>query len=51
MAVLWLASVLTSAAQVPDPWTSAAWHFGPLAVSPSFAITNLGIDTNVFNSD
>ena len=47
---LWLSSVLAAAAQAPDPWSSARWHFGPLAVTPIFEISNLGVDTNVFNS-
>ena len=46
----WSVSVLAAAAQAPDPWASARWHFGPLAVTPIFEISNLGVDTNVFNS-
>ena len=34
----------------PDPWEQARWRFGPLAVSPTVQLRNLGVDTNVFNS-
>ena len=33
-----------------DPVASAPVHFGPLGLTPSVALTNLGVDTNVFNS-
>ncbi len=36
-------------AQAPDPFTSARIHIGPFAVTPSVALTNVGVDTNVFN--
>jgi hypothetical protein len=44
----------TAAQQVPtavdDPVAAAPVHFGVLAFDPRFALTNLGVDTNVFNS-
>lgn len=39
----------TAQAQQPDPWEQARWRFGPLAMTPTFTIKNLGVDTNVFN--
>jgi hypothetical protein len=36
-------------AQAPDPFASARVHIGPFAVTPSFSVTNVGVDTNVFN--
>ena len=37
-------------AQTPsDPSSSAKVHIGPLALSPSISLTNLGVDNNVFN--
>jgi hypothetical protein len=33
----------------PDPWESARWRFGPLAVTPKAELKNLGWDNNVFN--
>ena len=35
--------------QEPDPWESARWRFGPLAVTPRIELKNLGWDSNVFN--
>ena len=46
-----LLSAVRASAQTPDPWAQASWHFGPLAVTPSFGVTNIGVDTNVFNSE
>lgn len=34
-----------------DPFTTARFRFGPLAYTPTLALTNLGIDTNVFNEE
>lgn len=34
-----------------DPSSSARFRFGPLAYTPTLALTNLGIDTNVFNEE
>jgi len=49
-----LASVLllvsSASAQEPDPISTARMHLGPLAFTPTIAVSNLGIDTNVFNS-
>lgn len=33
-----------------DPAANARVHFGPLALTPSVALSNLGVDTNVFNT-
>lgn len=35
---------------VDDPIAAAPIHFGPLAVDPRLAVSELGVDTNVFNS-
>jgi hypothetical protein len=40
---------LSTWAQAPDPFTSARVHIGPFAVTPSISLTNVGVDTNVFN--
>ena len=32
-----------------DPFTSAKVHLGPFAVTPTVALTDVGVDTNVFN--
>jgi hypothetical protein len=36
-------------AQNPDPVETAKMHLGPLALTPTIGLTNLGIDANVFN--
>src|SRR5207302_9793304 len=36
-------------AQETSPGDTARFHFGPLALTPSIAITNIGVDQNVFN--
>ena len=33
-----------------DPRTSAQARFGPLYLTPTIQLTNLGVDTNVFNT-
>jgi hypothetical protein len=33
----------------PDPFATARLRFGPVALSPSLAVTNVGWDSNVFN--
>jgi hypothetical protein len=33
----------------PDPWTTAPMRLGPLAMKSTVALTNAGVDTNVFN--
>ena len=43
---LWPAA---AGAQVPDTPTDARFQFGPLSVDPRIAITNVGVDTNVYN--
>ena len=45
----------TALAQVPqdanpEPDAEATMRFGPLALRPTVALTNMGVDTNVFNS-
>ena len=37
------------AQEIPDPAAEARIHLGPLALTPTFALVNAGIDTNVFN--
>ena len=44
--LLWPLSV---SAQSTDPFTSPRVHIGPFAVAPLISITNVGVDTNVFN--
>jgi Putative beta-barrel porin 2 len=45
-----LASAPNSRAQeIPDPAAEARIHFGPLALTPTLALVNAGMDTNVFN--
>jgi hypothetical protein len=48
----WVTVVSTaspSAAQQPNPEATAAIRWGSLALTPRIELTNLGIDTNVFN--
>lgn len=40
---------VSAAAQDPDPASTARLHLGPLALTPTIALTNVGVDTNVFN--
>src|SRR5262245_28696580 len=51
IAMTWLMAVATAAAQPTEaPDTSKARvRFGPLALNPIIELTNLGVDTNVFN--
>jgi hypothetical protein len=39
-----------SSAQTSDPRESARTHLGPVYVTPSLALDELGLDTNVFNN-
>jgi Putative beta-barrel porin 2 len=39
------------AQQSEDPVDSARYQFGPLGVTPTIALTNLGVDSNVFNTE
>jgi len=48
MALMLCATV--SSAQSADPRESARTHLGPVYVTPSLAIDELGLDTNVFNN-
>jgi hypothetical protein len=47
-----LLSAATAGAQVrsEDPRTASRMHMGPFYLTPSVALTELGIDTNVFNT-
>jgi len=46
----WLFTSAPLWAQQPDdPVASAQMHFGPLGVTPSLALRNFGVDSNVFN--
>jgi hypothetical protein len=49
--VLCLCAAPAAAAQtdIPDPTSSARVRFGPLFLAPTLALTNMGIDDNVFN--
>jgi hypothetical protein len=49
--ILCLASVSIGHAQSaePDPSSKARARFGPVFLNPTLALTNLGVDTNVFN--
>jgi len=50
--LLVLASAARSQAQTPPPQPAIETmplHFGPLGLAPSLAITDVGVDTNVFN--
>jgi hypothetical protein len=44
-----LAVVPPTRAQSADPVDSARIQFGPVGLTPSIALTDLGVDTNVFN--
>lgn len=44
--LLWAVPAL---AQPPDPSAAATVHVGPLSLRPVFQITNVGVDTNIFN--
>jgi len=49
LALLFVYAVTARAqTQEPDPWESARWRFGPLAVTPKVELKNLGWDSNVF---
>jgi hypothetical protein len=42
-------SAVVASAQAEDPIETARFRLGPLGLTPSGALTNLGVDTNVFN--
>ena len=46
-----IAAAARASAQTPDddPAASARFHVGPLRFTPGIAITNIGVDNNVFN--
>lgn len=48
--VLALSLTAVPALAQSDPSAAARVHIGPLALSPSIALTDAGVDTNVFNS-
>jgi hypothetical protein len=43
------AAAMPAAAQSSDPVESARVQLGPLGITPAVGITNLGVDSNVFN--
>jgi hypothetical protein len=43
------ASGVMSGQAIDDPVERSRMHLGPLGLTPSIALTNLGVDTNVFN--
>jgi hypothetical protein len=45
---LLLATVASSAGQESDPSSTARVRIGPVAMSPTLALTNVGVDNNVF---
>lgn len=47
--VMLLASVAAAQEQDEDPVATAPVHLGPVGLAPRIAITNLGVDTNVFH--
>jgi hypothetical protein len=47
---VWLCAARVALAQESsDPAEAARFHFGPLRFTPSVALTNVGLDSNVFN--
>jgi hypothetical protein len=42
-------SASASAQDEPDPFDTARFRVGPLAMTPAIALTNVGVDNNVFN--
>jgi Putative beta-barrel porin 2 len=49
VAVLLAAATDLRGQEIPDPAAEARIHLGPLALTPTLALVNAGIDTNVFN--
>jgi len=49
LALLCLALPASAQDDQPDPFKTARIRFGPVAMNPTIGITNVGIDTNVFN--
>lgn len=47
--VLALLPAMVSAQDRPDPRETARIHIGPLYMTPTFQVRQLGVDTNVFN--
>jgi hypothetical protein len=50
-AVLCTSPVAAQNIPEPDPDAEATTRFGPLSMKSTFALSNLGVDTNVFNVD
>jgi len=50
LAALLLGAVDASAQEADSPTEEMRFHFGPLGFTPSIALSNFGIDNNVFNS-
>jgi hypothetical protein len=48
-ALLLLCLPAAALAQSPEPPSNVRMHLGPLFVNPTIALTNAGVDTNVFN--
>src|SRR5215470_13403090 len=46
--LLWCVAPAAALAQ-PEPPSNVRIHIGPLFVNPTLALTNAGVDTNVFN--
>jgi Putative beta-barrel porin 2 len=46
---LWPAPIRAQPAPVQDPLESMAFRFGPIGLSPAIAITDVGVDSNIFN--
>jgi hypothetical protein len=46
--LLWCVAPAAALAQ-PEPPSNVRMHIGPLFVNPTLALTNAGVDTNVFN--
>jgi hypothetical protein len=47
--VLLVRPAISAAQEATDPSSSARVHVGPVALNPTFAITNVGLDDNVFD--
>ena len=52
LALLWASPALaqTTTEPIPDPSAEAPIRFGPLSLKSTIALSNIGIDTNVFNA-
>src|SRR5512145_2229462 len=52
LALVWASPALaqTTTEPIPDPSAEAPIRFGPLSLKSTIALSNIGIDTNVFNA-